>query len=837
MSIKKKNKMIVFLLLSIVIFMPFCQDRPHVNLLDPANESNRTLKIVEVDTARTKINQVCIDTSSFYRNIYTLRFEGDIPDCQPGDVLIDKSGRGMLYLIVEKKSIEKSAGIEAMAIQATLDFLLMNKEISIVTPANRTKNEVDFAGKMVSSPKNIELSYGDVHNGIDMSILNKSFVLDFSGTEIIGASTGNTNFSVILEDGRITYTPAVDFYVKYGSRKVNFAELVKNIYDSVNPFGGTTAVLREIGKFEHIKLITYTDLDIDLSVRIHTEGHVPVLNKNIVLAKSYILVSAGPIIFSIETSLVFRANVNIDVKSDFTLGYREKNNVMMGIEGDGPVDISFRPKFYHDFKKVRECDPVKAEGKVNLYEKLSIVPRIEVYLYGIIGASGEVIPYQDLAVNARAVNDSFDWDAKLGLGLDGDISLDLSAFHFEELTTELYSPQDFQFIYYDLYSAPHLKYISGNNQNGSTGQKLSNPFRVKAVDNFGNDLSLPVNIYWDVTEGGGKLDYDNTIYLPSSGSAQNYLTLGEHLGNNKATAYLKKAEGSTYDNQIFTATANQISNTPPYASFNVQPGTGNVNSQFSFDASGCTDNEDPVSSIKVRWDWENDGIWDTNYSTTKTAVHKYTSGGTYTILLEVMDTGGLKDTATRIVTVIENGSVKGCVEDASTNNPIEGATVRLKQDGITKYITSSLSDGTYSIYNIVPGTYTLKGSKSGYQDDSYSVIVGNGEKLTGKDLALRSKEENTNTPPVACFETVEVIDPVANLCRFSARCSYDREDRFEELQFNWIGVLFNGIDGWYESYSTGWTYDYEYTDAGGPNKFIRLKVKDTDGNISTYDAF
>jgi len=89
-----------------------------------------------------------------------------------------------------------------------------------------------------------------------------------------------------------------------------------------------------------------------------------------------------------------------------------------------------------------------------------------------------------------------------------------------------------------------------------------------------------------------------------------------------------------------------------------------------------------------------------------------------------------------VVNVVQNGSVSGGVRNASNNNPIGGATVRLKQGSSTKYETTSASNGTYTISNVTPGTYTLIGSKSGYHDKSYSVTVGNGENLTGKNLAL-----------------------------------------------------------------------------------------------------
>ncbi len=43
----------------------------------------------------------------------------------------------------------------------------------------------------------------------------------------------------------------------------------------------------------------------------------------------------------------------------------------------------------------------------------------------------------------------------------------------------------------------------------------------------------------------------------------------------------------------------------------------------ALDANTSFDMEDPVSSLKVRWDFEGDGIWDTGYSTTKTINYNY----------------------------------------------------------------------------------------------------------------------------------------------------------------------------------------------------------------------
>jgi flagellin-like hook-associated protein FlgL len=75
---------------------------------------------------------------------------------------------------------------------------------------------------------------------------------------------------------------------------------------------------------------------------------------------------------------------------------------------------------------------------------------------------------------------------------------------------------------------------------------------------------------------------------------------------------------------------------------------------FTVNASASTDLEDSTALLEVRWDWEDDGTWDTAWSTTKTDGHLYVSPGTYTIRLEVRDTGGLTDQA--IAQVLVDGA-------------------------------------------------------------------------------------------------------------------------------------------------------------------------------------
>jgi len=88
-------------------------------------------------------------------------------------------------------------------------------------------------------------------------------------------------------------------------------------------------------------------------------------------------------------------------------------------------------------------------------------------------------------------------------------------------------------------------------------------------------------------------------------------------------------------------------NTAPQAAFTYSTNglTVNVN------ASSSSDTEDFVTELQVRWDWTNDGTWDTSWTLIKTGSHTYSSGGSYVVALQVRDTGGLTDSTSHSVNV------------------------------------------------------------------------------------------------------------------------------------------------------------------------------------------
>ncbi len=78
----------------------------------------------------------------------------------------------------------------------------------------------------------------------------------------------------------------------------------------------------------------------------------------------------------------------------------------------------------------------------------------------------------------------------------------------------------------------------------------------------------------------------------------------------------------------------------PIAVFSINPQTGDVNTTFSFSAAGSSDLQDDVTLLEVRWDFDNNGSWDSEWTTDKIATHRFDAEGQFEVILQVRDTDG-----------------------------------------------------------------------------------------------------------------------------------------------------------------------------------------------------
>ena len=134
-----------------------------------------------------------------------------------------------------------------------------------------------------------------------------------------------------------------------------------------------------------------------------------------------------------------------------------------------------------------------------------------------------------------------------------------------------------------------------------------------------------------------------------------------------------------------------VGNTPPTSAFTVNPTVGDTTTYFVFDPSSSTDNEDPTSALQVRWDWGDDGIWDTFWSPMQTSGVTFgaASYGMLNVLLEVKDTAGLTGSAAGRVLIDHKPTA------SFTITPPSGDT-----NTVFSFDASSSSDPDWATYNL-----------------------------------------------------------------------------------------------------------------------------------------
>ncbi len=90
----------------------------------------------------------------------------------------------------------------------------------------------------------------------------------------------------------------------------------------------------------------------------------------------------------------------------------------------------------------------------------------------------------------------------------------------------------------------------------------------------------------------------------------------------------------------------------PHASFSIDPPESNFLTRFTFDAGSTFDDEDSLSTLLFRWDFEDDGIWDTEPTNNPVVKHTFKKALIYRVKLSVTDP--TKRAASMIIPLVVN---------------------------------------------------------------------------------------------------------------------------------------------------------------------------------------
>ena len=342
-------------------------------------------------------------------------------------------------------------------------------------------------------------------------------------------------------------------------------------------------------------------------------------------------------------------------------------------------------------------------------------------------------------------------------------------------------------------------------------------------DEEDNTASLKVRWDW---ESDGMWD---TKFTTAKTDSHTYFT----SDTVRITLEVKDSEGK---NGYATKTL-YVSNTPPGADFMVNLLLGDVATKFIFDANICTDQEDPAEDLKVRWDWENDGIWDIGFTTAKIDSHTYSTDGMKTIKLEVEDTGGLRSSITKEIIVTDDSPANNppwadfmvnkivgdlsteFIFDANFSTDQEDPTADLKvrwdweNDLIwdTEFSTAKVETISYS----TAGVKTIKLEV----EDTGGLRSSVTQQLTVTD------DTAPNTSPSAFFTVIDISDwQTSSLYFFDAMLCSDNEDPLSALKVRWDWEN----DGIWDTDFKYFKVDSHFYEIPGITT-VKMEVEDTGG--------
>ncbi len=181
--------------------------------------------------------------------------------------------------------------------------------------------------------------------------------------------------------------------------------------------------------------------------------------------------------------------------------------------------------------------------------------------------------------------------------------------------------------------------------------------KTYAVDGYGEDPENTMGDHWwkfDVDMLGTSGDWFEFKAFMRQGTAESWENNIAQAGTPYATinhwgkkGYITKVTFGA--NTVTFVPLSTPVNQPPVAALTATPATADTGVAISFSAAGSTDPEG--GALQYQFDWENDGTYDTAYSSTASASHSYSTAGTYTVKVQVKDVGGLTATKTVSVTV------------------------------------------------------------------------------------------------------------------------------------------------------------------------------------------
>ncbi len=186
---------------------------------------------------------------------------------------------------------------------------------------------------------------------------------------------------------------------------------------------------------------------------------------------------------------------------------------------------------------------------------------------------------------------------------------------------------------------PEVKMRVYNRTNYSLGSRkavLLDEIELNAESSRDVDgLTTRMEVRWDF-EGDGIFD---TTFATKKIAKHRYTSTGWHTPTLQVRDERGGLATTNADIQI-------VANTPPIAALSVKPAVGTRGTTFSFNASGSNDDQTGSRNLDYRFDFDGDGLFDTEFKSSYNQNRKFSKSGKFAAVVEVRDHANAASRAT-----------------------------------------------------------------------------------------------------------------------------------------------------------------------------------------------
>ncbi|MFH6942942.1 hypothetical protein [Flavobacterium sp. FlaQc-50] len=443
----------------------------------PVLEDN--VKIID----QTKL-QLDVTPTKIDEGIYQFTFTGTAPTIKSGDLIVGDQGEGFIRNVTASK-VDGNI-ITLQTTQASMADLF--KEGGF----NFSLNMNDLTEKKAAS-------------GFSYTISNRSIYQEGP-------------LSIVLNKGQIDFDPNWFFDFKFNKTGLTFFELsAKNA--KLN--GELTATVTAAQATTLVNQSSSILSDPDRFTKKHTVW-VPA-----VLLGIPVLVPVR-IVAKLDLILDYSATINAAITRQTT--FTSTNTFNLGIQyANGQWnDIN-------SFSTVNKFTLSQRTGNAKATINLALTPKVSFRLYNQAGPYASVSLMEQLS--GAIASPSLDWDFKADVWLKATAGVEIEILDFDKLDYNKSIETEKLF-----YTTPYkIESVSGNSQVGEAGKQLSNPLKVRIIDNL-EKIQSNVPVYFKVESGGGSVQ-TSSIMTDENGFAQTTWKLGTS-GEQVVTVSAKKGDGT-----------------------------------------------------------------------------------------------------------------------------------------------------------------------------------------------------------------------------------------------------------------------------------------------------